>query len=296
LASIEAQTYKNWDILAWDNGSTDGTVEELNRWIPSRLRGRVISGEPLGLGASLARLVDLAQTELCAIIHGDDVNYPQRLELQVAFLEKHPEVALLGTNVEFIDPAGHARPCPDPYRPKDAEIRWLMRWQNPINHPSVMFRRSIVLRAGNYLDCQPYEDYELWFRMSLITEIANLPEVLLKYRKHPASISSTTNSNYFIYFQIVADMHAGSLFAGLGAQEGLELREKAIRDTPLPVMLADLRKYRQAAIATALHLGKPRRYFLSTAAYRERFKELARNYVVQRPAGRVVMGLKRLLT
>jgi hypothetical protein len=183
----------------------------------------------------------------------------------------------------------------DPYRAQDAEIRWLMRWRNPINHPSVMFRRSIVLRTGNYRDCQPYEDYDLWFRISLIAEIANLPEVLLQYRKHPASITATANPDYFTYFRIVAETHAGSLFAGFDSQEGLALREKAIRDTSLPVMWADLRKYRQASIATARHLGKPQSYFLATAAYRDHFKELARNYGLQRPAGRAVIGLKRLL-
>src|SRR5438552_5677499 len=86
LASIEAQTYRDWEILVWDNGSTDGTLDELRRWIPSRLPGRIIDNRPLSLGNSLAALVEAAGTELCARIDADDVNYPERLERQVAFL------------------------------------------------------------------------------------------------------------------------------------------------------------------------------------------------------------------
>src|SRR5437763_1462931 len=74
LRSIEAQTYKNWRVLASDNGSTDGTLEELQRWIPSRLPGRIIADEPLSLGKSLARLVGKAETELCARSDVDDAN------------------------------------------------------------------------------------------------------------------------------------------------------------------------------------------------------------------------------
>src|SRR5438270_212199 len=85
LQSIEAQTYQNWEVLVWDNGSTDGTLEELQRWIPSRLPGRIVSAEPLSLGTSLARLVEAAETELCARIDADDVNYRERLEKQEEF-------------------------------------------------------------------------------------------------------------------------------------------------------------------------------------------------------------------
>jgi|GEM_PF-6571817 len=89
LASVEAQTYTNWEVLALDDGSTDSTLEELKKWIPSRLPGRVIAGESAGVGAALARLVKECTTELCARIDGDDINMPERLEKQVGFLSQY---------------------------------------------------------------------------------------------------------------------------------------------------------------------------------------------------------------
>ena len=147
LRSIEAQTYKNWRILVWDNGSTDGTLEELQRWIPSRLPGRIIADEPFSLGKSLARLVETAETELCARTDADDVNYPERLERQVEFLQVHPEVGLLGAEIEFIDVAGRVVPGAWEQDYSDAEIRWRLRWQGTVNHSAAMFRRASFARS-----------------------------------------------------------------------------------------------------------------------------------------------------
>ena len=77
LASIEAQTYRDHEVLAWDNGSTDGSIDELNRLIPARMPGRVITDRPLSLGLCRAALVANATTELCACIDADDINLPE---------------------------------------------------------------------------------------------------------------------------------------------------------------------------------------------------------------------------
>src|SRR5579863_7830623 len=86
LESIANQTYRNQKILAWDDCSTDGSLEELRRWIPSRIPGRIFAGKSLRLGPCLAYLVEQADTELCARIDGDDIAYPHRLERQVAYM------------------------------------------------------------------------------------------------------------------------------------------------------------------------------------------------------------------
>lgn len=89
LEGIANQTYKNQTIIAWDNGSSDETVKELRRWIPGRVPGVVITHQPMPLGSSLAAMVNLAGTELCARIDADDISMPARLEREVAHMLAH---------------------------------------------------------------------------------------------------------------------------------------------------------------------------------------------------------------
>ena len=78
LESLASQTFKDFEVCLWDNGSTEGSVEEANRWIPDRLNGRVVSGNPLPLHECLARMVEEAGTEFVVRMDGDDVCMPDR--------------------------------------------------------------------------------------------------------------------------------------------------------------------------------------------------------------------------
>lgn len=191
LASIEAQTYPNWEVLAWDNGSTDETVAVLHEWIPSRLPGRIVTGQPMGLGASLGEMVKLCDTEFCARIDADDINMPERLERQVAFLCAHPDVAVVGSQMDLIDGQGHCRGQAGALPRRHSEIVHFNLHGNGIAHPTVLFRRSAVLEAGNYRDVGPInvEDYDLWLRMSARHQLANLDVALLYYRIHDKSVT-----------------------------------------------------------------------------------------------------------
>jgi len=194
LASIEAQTYRNWEIMAWDNGSTDGTVEELKRWIPSRLPGRVVTDGLMPLGRCLQQMVLECSTEYCARIDGDDINDPTRLEKQVAFLEQNPEIALVGAQVSHIDANGaeYGLYDPMPLLHDDIVHRMLHRWV--MWHPTVFFRRSAVLEAGNYHPDPLAEDNCLWPRLAVKHRLANIDEILLKYRVHDASVTQRANA------------------------------------------------------------------------------------------------------
>ena len=291
LASIEAQTYTDWEIIAWDNNSTDGTLEELHRWIPARLPGRIISDKPLSLGNSLAALVELARTELCARIDADDLNHPERLAQQVAFMIDNPRVGLLGADVNFIDARG--RKCPDLWSQHhtDAEIRWNLRWTTSFNHPAVMFRRSVVLAAGNYADCMPYEDHDLWYRVAQIAEVANLPARLVDYRIHESSVTGTRDRDYFPMADAVAARYADTLF---GETPGaLELRRKVQMRPDSKVELSDFVKLHRAAAATALALGKPPSYFRSTRLYRSHQRTMFSKWLTQHAWGRAYFSTKR---
>ena len=189
LASIERQTIRDFTLLAWDNGSTDGTIDELHRWIPARLPGSVITGQAMPLGLSRAEMVRRCHTEFIALADADDVNDPRRLQCQLDFMREHPGIAVLGTQVRKIDAVGVDHGVCWDYPLTHTEIVAGLLATNTIAQPSVIFRRDAVLAAGNYRNFSPTpEDYELWLRLAAQGfRLANLPQPLVGYRVHQKS-------------------------------------------------------------------------------------------------------------
>ena len=195
LSSLEIQTYRDIELLVWDNGSTDGTLEILQHWIPGKLPGHVFKGEPLSLGQSLARLVEASQNELCARMDADDICHPDRLMRQLMYLKGKPNLSLIGTDRVCIDLNGNTIDVSSslPYDPTDILHCTLIGPR--ILHPTVLFKRSAVLGVGNYQDhstCeQPYwsEDYDLWMRLQTFGLAATIPDQLLFYRINPDGVT-----------------------------------------------------------------------------------------------------------
>jgi glycosyltransferase involved in cell wall biosynthesis len=190
LDSLERQSFRDFEVCLWDNGSTDGSVEEARRWILGRLKGRVVTGNPLPLHECLARMVEEAKMEFVARMDGDDVCLPERFRLQTDFLMSHAEVALLGGQIRCISPDSDFLPQGEwaRYALTHSDIVSRMMVLGPFNHPSIMFRRSAVVEVGNYQVPAPVEDHNLYLKLVQLHRVANLPEVLTHYRIHPASI------------------------------------------------------------------------------------------------------------
>lgn len=270
LRSIADQTYRNYSIIVWDNGSTDGTLEVLQEWIPSRIPGVLIKNHPRRLGPTMAALVEHATTELIAVIHGDDINFPTRLERQVAFMQAHSAVGAVGGQVEIIDDDGALVPNAGwLFETDDASIRWRSRWQSQFCHPAVMLRRSIVLAAGNYRDCQPFEDFDLWIRMAAITELQNLAEKVLQYRRSATSSTGRITDHYPLDRQ-AAEQDWQLLFPSLADRSRvLELWE-ATHPLRLEEGSGRLGHYfaiKKVAVDLARTLGKPCDYFTATEIF-----------------------------
>lgn len=190
LESIYKQTYQDFEVLAWDNGSTDDSVTILKKWIPDIMPGQVVTSRPLPLNECLSAMVEMSSTPLCARMDGDDICELNRLEKQVAFLESNPDVVAVGSQVRKLSSDGTIGDVHFelPLTHEAIVLRLIRLWS--MWHPSVIFRRDAVIKAGKYSDQKPVEDYGLWMRLASIGRLANLPEPLLKYRIHEKSVTS----------------------------------------------------------------------------------------------------------
>jgi glycosyltransferase involved in cell wall biosynthesis len=135
-----------------------------------------------GLGAALRSGLILASNELVARMDADDVALSHRFERQLSYLDANPSVDVVGAAVEEIDVAG--KKIGERYVPVEHESIISNLWTCPLIHPTVMFRRSRILAAGNYSANLPRrQDYELWFRCAEHgLRFHNLSEILLQYR------------------------------------------------------------------------------------------------------------------
>jgi GT2 family glycosyltransferase len=192
LESILAQTFSDFELLVYDDGSSDDSAEILERAAGRDLRVQLFREEPHGYEFWLRQGIQDARGELVARMDADDVAHPERFERQVAFLDAHPECVAVGSDALLIDPDG--RPIRrlgvrSEHEGIDAEL--LCGRGDALLHPSAMLRRADVLAVGSYRPEYPAaEDLDLFLRLAERGRLANLPEALLEYRQHPAKVSS----------------------------------------------------------------------------------------------------------
>jgi len=194
LESIFAQTFRDFELLVIDDGSTDRTPEILRAVQDPRLRV-VTNPQNIGLVPALNRGLELARGEFVARQDHDDVSLPERLQKQVDYLRAHRECVLVGTEATQTDGQGRRMyRLLRPHRPED--IRWYLCFDNAFIHSSVMFRRQVVRQEfGGYAPSFHSEDYALWSRIARSRETANLPGPLLLYREHASSVTRSMSAN-----------------------------------------------------------------------------------------------------
>jgi glycosyltransferase involved in cell wall biosynthesis len=216
LASIEAQTFRDFEVLAWDNGSKDGSGATLRDWIPGRLPGRVVTDAPFPrLGGCLRAMVREARSELVARIDADDVNEPERLARQVVALDRHPAWLGVGSWIREIDSEGRPGARLEDYACDPPGVRWDAFFHNPLPHPTACLRREAVLRAGSYTDQGVGQDWDLWIRMLLCGELGLVAAALVRYRVHPHSVSAGARAEWSELGRGIAETYAERLFPGV---------------------------------------------------------------------------------
>ncbi len=189
LGTILNQSFSDFELIAINNGSTDGTRDFLDRLTDPRVR--VYHQEDQGLAAALNRGISLARGRYIARQDHDDWALPTRIAQQVAFLDANPDHALVGTRAEVWigdGPTGRFHDHPT----EDADLRFALLFNNYFVHSSVMMRKAALDEVGVYSNDrsrQPPEDYELWSRIARRFRVANLPERLTIYREVLTSMS-----------------------------------------------------------------------------------------------------------
>jgi GT2 family glycosyltransferase len=189
LTSLRGQTFTDFEVVLIDDGSTDDTKGVLRAAAVADARFRVITQTNQGLVASLNRGIAEARGTLIARLDSDDLAMPDRLAMQVDFMRRHPDVAVVGSAIRIIDAHGvahrrQAYPC------APEEVRSALLYGCALAHPAVMMRRDVVLAIGGYRESFRHaEDYDLWLRLAEKHELANLPQELLRYRQHGSSVS-----------------------------------------------------------------------------------------------------------
>jgi len=223
IESILSQSYADFEFLIVDDGSRDSSPQIITEFAASDSRIRPILRENRGLIASLNEMLSLARAPIVARMDADDFSKPERLGLQMAFLDENPDYGVVGAWCDEFDE--HDRSIvgwgADQPITHDAILTAIEIGDQLVCHPTAMYRRDIVRSVGGYHAAFRHcEDYDLWLRLANVTSLGNIPQRLIRYRRHSGQVT----------LQHATEVHIGAAIAYLVYRERLEGRADPTAD------------------------------------------------------------------
>ncbi len=200
IESALSQTFSHFELIIWDDASTDESWEIINSYQDARIRA---FRNPVNMHrGNINRGLEKARGEYIAVHHSDDVWEPEKLEKQVAFLDAHPEIGAVFSDVLVIDENGEDLPeGSHPYQtifaqPNRSRHEWLNYFfyrGNALCHPSVLIRKQCYSDCGAYRSGFSAADYDMWVRLCMQYEIHVLPDKLLRLRVRDNNANASGN-------------------------------------------------------------------------------------------------------
>jgi glycosyltransferase involved in cell wall biosynthesis len=212
IQSLLQQTMHEIELIAIDDGSTDLTLDRLHAWSRQDLRLRILHRPHEGIIPALNAGLAHCHAPLIARMDADDISHPDRFKQQVAFLEAHPDIAVVSCLIEGYPPDAIGKGF-------KIYLNWLnslispdaiareIYIESPVAHPSVVIQKHWLDRVGLYQEHGWPEDYDLWLRLHLAgARFGKVPEILLSWREHPQRLTRT-DSRYSVENFLRAKAH-----------------------------------------------------------------------------------------
>ncbi|MDR1012849.1 MAG: glycosyltransferase [Lactobacillales bacterium] len=203
IQSICAQTYSHWELIVVNDASTDRTAKIIARWCLQDKRIKTITLKHHA-GASSARNTGIltAQSQYIVSMDADDVSLKDRFAKQIKFMETHSQVAILGGSMQVCDQ--NLKPLNlRHYHLTDQQIRQHLFRYSPFSHPTIFYRKDLAIKAGLYnSNLDRAEDYDFYFRLAKLGQLANLPDVIhnMRITKTGLSYSNTRRQEKLTLF------------------------------------------------------------------------------------------------
>jgi glycosyltransferase involved in cell wall biosynthesis len=190
VESILNQSFSDFELLITDDGSRDRSLKILQSYAARDARIQLYSQANQGLTRTLNQMIHKARGQYIAILEHDDIALPNRLADEVAFLDQHPEVVCVSGAHDLIDEAGRFLNCLQLPQTNLEIQQAALAGHGSMCHPGAMMRRSALLQVGGYHEGMGLaHDLDLWLRLGELGELANLPQPVVRYRLHSASLS-----------------------------------------------------------------------------------------------------------